>query len=528
MLHKWFSRFKKNLSFVFAFLLLFLTAVQAVPVKAATEKAYNFNNLAYQSAWGASYYVNGGSAYINFEGQYREIKFRLPETLDMSQCTRVTFNASSPNGPIAFKLYDTAGNQAAVQYNFNSQTSDVSFAPNTTAKVNSIGIMAQGTYGYSAVVNSVRFTMNDGGGTNPGTVNGTLLNTYGKTLKYSGAAVNYSQLRDANTLNVIKSQYNSITLENEMKPDAILGYSPNLISVSQAQNYGYYIPSNYKESTVPVLNFSTMDAVLRICYENGLKLRAHTLVWHAQTPDWFFRTGYSSNGAYVSPSVMDARMEFFIKSYMNHVYTGNYGSVVYAWDVVNEYLHAGSQGGWAKVYGSNLGTSPVYVKKAFQYAYDCINYFGLTDTVGLFYNDYNTYEVTEQIVSLVNYINSNGKICSGVGMQSHLNTSYPPVANYKNAMQRFLNAGLQVQVTELDVTNNNATQQANYVYNLMSAILSLKKAGGNITGITWWGLYDGVSWRASQNPLLFSNLTTPKESYYSAIRAYTDAGYTIQ
>lgn len=526
MLHKW-LKFNKISSFVLAFLMLFFTGFQTVPVKAATEKFYNYNNLTYQSAWGVSHYINGGSAYLNFEGQYREIKFRLPETLDMSQCTNVTFNASSPNGQIAFKLYDTAGNQAAVKYNFNSSTSDVSFAPNTSAKVNSIGIMAQGTYSYSAVVNNVRFTMNSGG-SNPTPGNATLLNTYGKTLKYSGAAVNYYQLRDSNTLNVIKSQYNSITLENEMKPDAILGSSARLMSVSDAKNNGYYIPSSYTESTVPTLNFSTMDAVLKICYDNGLKLRAHTLVWHAQTPDWFFRVGYSSNGAYVSQAVMDARMEFFIKTYMNHIYTGNYGSVVYAWDVVNEYLHAGNTGGWAKVYGSNLGTSPSYVKKAFQYAYDCLSYFGLTNSVSLFYNDYNTYEVTDQIIALVNFINSGRKICNGVGMQSHLSTSYPSVTNFKNAMQRFLNAGFEVQVTELDVGNNNATDQANYVYNLMTAILSLKKSGGNITGITWWGLYDGVSWRSSSNPLLFSNLTTPKASYNSALKAYTDAGYTVQ
>lgn len=41
---------------------------------------------------------------------------------------------------------------------------------------------------------------------------------------------------------------------------------------------------------------------------------------------------------------MNARMEMYIKTYMNHVYCGSYGSVVYAWDVVNEYLHAGSSG----------------------------------------------------------------------------------------------------------------------------------------------------------------------------------------
>ncbi|WOO38293.1 endo-1,4-beta-xylanase [Anaerocolumna sp. AGMB13020] len=522
MLHKWNGRLRKLLSLAFVFLLLFLTAFQAVPAKAATAKSYNFSNLTYQSTWGVTYTINGGSATFNFEGQYREIKFRLPETLDMSQCTNVTFNASSPNGTIAFKLYDTAGNQAAVLYNFNSSTSDVSFAPNTSAQVNSIGIMAQGTSSYSAVVNSVTFTMSGS------TAGANLKNTYGKVLSYSGAAVNSSQLRDATTLNVIKSQYNSITMENEMKPDAILGSSPRLITVAQANSNGYYIPSTYTETTVPTLNFSTLDAVLKICYDNGLKLRGHTLVWHGQTPDWFFRTGYSTSGAYVSQSVMDARMEFFIKSYMNHIYAGSYGSVVYAWDVVNEYLHAGTAGGWAKVYGSNLGTSAPYVKKAFQYAYDCLSYFGLTQSVKLFYNDYNTYEVTDKILALVGYINSGSKICSGVGAQSHLSTSYPSVASFKADIQKYINAGLEVQITELDVGNTSASEQATYVYNMMASLLSLKKAGGNITGITWWGLYDSVSWRSSSNPLLFSALTTPKASYNSALQAYFDAGYTVQ
>lgn len=352
----------------------------------------------------------------------------------------------------------------------------------------------------------------------------TLLNTYGKTLSYSGVAVNYSQLNNSSTLSAIKSQFNSITLENEMKPDAILGSSPTLISVSNAKSNGYYIPSGYTESTVPTLNFNTIDAVLKICYNNGLKVRAHTLVWHAQTPDWFFRTNYSSSGAYVSESVMNARMEMYIKTLMNHVYLGSYGSVVYAWDVVNEYLHASSSG-WSQIYGSNLGTSPAYVKRAFQYAYDCLSYFGLTNSVGLFYNDYNEYMIPDDIVALINYINSGTKLCNGIGMQSHLSTSYPSVSLYKTALQKFVNAGLEIQITELDVGNTSASTQAAYVYDLMSAILSVKKAGGNIKGITWWGLYDSVSWRSANSPLLFSSLNTPKTSYYSALQAYTDAGY---
>lgn len=352
----------------------------------------------------------------------------------------------------------------------------------------------------------------------------TLLNTYGKTFSYSGAAVTYSQLNNSSTLNVIKSQYNSITLENEMKPDAILGGSPSLQSVSQARTKGYYIPSGYTESTVPTLNFNTMDAVLKICANNGLKVRAHTLIWHSQTPDWFFRTGYSASGAYVSQAVMNARMELYIKTIMNHVYTGSYGSTVYAWDVVNEYLHA-NPSGWSRIYGSNLGTSPAFVKQAFQYAYETLSYFGLANSVGLFYNDYNEYMIPDQIVSLINYINSGRKICSGVGMQSHLSTNYPSIALYKTALQKFANAGFEIQITELDVQNNSENVQANYVYDLMTAILSAKRSGAKITGITWWGLYDSVSWRSSDKPLLFSSLYSPKASYYKALQAYTDAGF---
>ena len=107
----------------------------------------------------------------------------------------------------------------------------------------------------------------------------TLLGTYGKVFGYMGTCVSSWQLNDGNTLNHIKSQYNSITLENEMKPDSLLGgWRANLISVDEARNRGYYIPDNYKESNVPSINFGTVDSVMKLCYENGLKMRGHTLV----------------------------------------------------------------------------------------------------------------------------------------------------------------------------------------------------------------------------------------------------------
>ena len=199
--------------------------------------------------------------------------------------------------------------------------------------------------------------------------------------------------------------------------------------------------------------------------------------------------------------------------------------VVYmAWDVVNEYLHA-TTSGWEKIYGART-TRPAFVKRAFQYAYDCIKYFGLTNKVSLFYNDFNTYMEVNDVITMINYINSDGKICNGVGMQSHLSTSYPSVAYYTQAVQSFVNAGFEVQITELDATNKGDQDLANYLYSLMKNVISIKKAGGKITGLTIWGLADDVTWIKGQKPLLFSTIGNPKTAYWSVLQAYKDSGVT--
>ena len=352
----------------------------------------------------------------------------------------------------------------------------------------------------------------------------SLLSTYGSLFGRSGNCVSLSQLQNSSTLAHIKSQYNSITLENEMKPDALLGYSPSLITRDSAKNLGYYVSGSFTESYVPKINFDTVDKVLKICYENGIGVRAHTLVWHSQTPDWFFRVGYSTKYGYVSQDQMNKRMEYYIKTVMNHVYTSKYGSCVYAWDVVNEYLHA-TTSGWEKIYGART-TRPAFVKRAFQYAYDCIKYFGLTNKVSLFYNDFNTYMEVNDVITMINYINSDGKICNGVGMQSHLSTSYPSVAYYTQAVQSFVNAGFEVPITELDATNKGDQDLANYLYSLMKNVISIKKAGGKITGLTIWGLADDVTWIKGQKPLLFSTIGNPKTAYWSVLQAYKDSGVT--
>ncbi len=354
--------------------------------------------------------------------------------------------------------------------------------------------------------------------------NATLLNTYASLFKHTGTCVYPAQWNDGNVRNFIKSQYNSFTMENEMKPDAVL--RSNTVSVSQAKNMGYVIPSNYADSTVPTLNFNTIDSMMKAAAENGLGIRYHVLVWHAQTPDWFFKQGYNNGAGYVGKSQMNARLEFYIRSVMEHVLNSRYADVVYAWDVVNEYMHASPSSGWIQIYGS-VNTRPDFVKLAFQVAHDELVKHSKQNSVSLFYNDYNTYMDCDKIISMINWINQGGKICSGIGMQSHLSSTFPSADYYGAALNKFVKNGYEIQITELDAKGNNDNDQAVYYKAIMNKILAAKKAGGNITGITWWGLHDGATWRGGDNPLLFSSLGVKKPSYYAVLDAYFDNGYQI-
>lgn len=379
----------------------------------------------------------------------------------------------------------------------------------------------------------------------------SIKDAYGTTFGMVGTCLNLNQMKDAKTLAYVKKHYNSFTLENEMKPDSVLGnWNKQIIQTTEAksQTGNYVIPESYKETTIPKLNFTSVDESLKIAKANGLKMRAHTLVWHSQTPEWFFKEGYDNSGEYVTTEVMNARMEMYIRSVMNHVYTldnGAYKDVVYVWDVANEYLNNNADANWSAVYGNRSGdleNNPPYLKKAFEIAYDMLKKFDLIGSVSLMYNDFNTYvgNHPDSVVELINYINKDepAKICQGIGMQSHLDVDYPSADLFTGTVKKFIDAGFEVQITELDVTinNNNGSykdegqtneQQAEYIGELMKKLIAVQNSSGKkITGLTLWGLYDTVSWRGgaqqggNSHPLLFdTGLNDAKPSYYSFMEA---------
>lgn len=363
----------------------------------------------------------------------------------------------------------------------------------------------------------------------------------GNVVSYNTSWNNGYQMQNDDTMKFVKHHFNSYTLENVLKPAQILSDWSGTISVSEAKKLGYVIPDGYTESTVGKLNFDSVDKILEIANQYGLQMRGHVMQWHQQTSTRFFKEGYSSSGANVSKEVMDKRLEFYIRSVMKHVMdkekslTGKAGSLVYCWDITNEYTHRTNDPAatsWMDVYG-DMGLKPTYVKKAYEVAYDELKQYGLQKDITLFYNDYNEYDVADEIVELINYINEGeeAKICGGIGMQSHITVNYPSLEKYGTAVDKFLATGLQVQVTELDIgIEDGQTEEdlANHYSDIMKLLISKQENrdksvnARGITGVTVWGLYDAISWRKPTSCLLFGeSLEDPKPAFYSFLEAAT-------
>lgn len=248
---------------------------------------------------------------------------------------------------------------------------------------------------------------------------------------------------------------------------------------------------------------------------------------------------------------MDGRLEYLVRNVMTHIYSYKNSDGVYVgrevidnWDMANEYTHnndGGEKSYWDEVYYPDYKYSakkhsgiytPIYIKEAFAIGHSILEDFGLTDKVSLMYNDYNTYQVADKIVTMVQYFNTKDEvnptgeiICDGVGMQTHLDMGYPDIESIgTNAIDKFKAAGFEIQLTEMDLTDKvqSETSQANQIikwYNLMMLLMTEKDSGAKITGIIWWGPSDDHSWRSEGVPLLYSKYWQAKEHYFQVIEA---------
>ena len=386
----------------------------------------------------------------------------------------------------------------------------------------------------------------------------------------AGTAIMSSEISDDTLMALVKKHFNAVTFGNELKPDALFNYQ-----IGQSVD-STTITFQGKELKVPVVNdkqenldFSRADEMLEKILEwnnanpnNKIRVRGHVLVWHSQTPEWFFHEDYNVAKPYVDKETMNRRLEWFISSVFDHYFgeaaNKKYAGLFYGWDVVNEAVNGntyrddkvisdasdtstsdtrhGSNSMWWRVYKSNE-----FIINAFKYA----NKYA-PKNVELYYNDFGETDNTkcEGIVKLINDVKSaEGTRLDAFGMQAHYNVDGFSAAQFKSVAKKYAQAAGKVQLTELDFKASStydgtaATKESEYTKmaychkNLYEAIKALKAEGTNVSGLTVWGVIEPNSWLHSQSdlgggasgsaqcPLLFDGNYKAKPAYW----AYVDA-----
>jgi arabinoxylan arabinofuranohydrolase len=321
------------------------------------------------------------------------------------------------------------------------------------------------------------------------------------------------------------TNYNSIECENETKPDATL------------------VQNGSTDTNIKV-SLNSCASIFDFCAKNGIGVRGHTLVWHSQTPQWFFKEGFNNNGAWVNSSTMDKRMESYIKNMFNAIQTQYPTLDLYAYDVCNECISDDSNrtknNGGARVPGYNDGKSPwvqvygsnAFIEKAFTYARQYA-----PKSCKLYYNDYNEYwdHKRDCIYSTCKSLYDKG-VLDGVGMQSHINADrngFSGTSAYVTAMKKFLSIGCDVQVTELDISVENGKysyqQQADKYCDVFKAAIDCNTSGqykGKVTAVCIWGPNDSNSWlKSGSNALLFDGQNKPKPAYEALMKLVPESDW---
>lgn len=278
-------------------------------------------------------------------------------------------------------------------------------------------------------------------------------------------------------------------------------------------------------------------ALLDYASANGLRLYGHVLLWHSQTPEWFFQdaSGRELTDSEADKQLLRDRLATHIDDVARSIADdyGLFGSEtnpLVAWDVVNEVIsdQATPDGLRTSRWHDILGEEFIHLAfrladQAFNGAYAAP---GTDRPVALFINDYNTEQDAKgtQYAALVDRMLAAGTPLDGVGHQFHVSVN-TPVPALASTLERFAGRGLMQAVTELDVTVNPATaanlaRQGYYyrdAFEVFRDYHAAAPASESLFAATVWGLTDTRSWRAEQAPLLFAGDLSAKAAFFGAI-----------
>lgn len=319
-----------------------------------------------------------------------------------------------------------------------------------------------------------------------------LKNTFADSFKM-GVAVNQDIVtgKNAAAQSIIAKQFNTVTLENAMKAEVIY-------------------PQQGK------VDFSGADAFIDFAKQNNMFTVAHTLVWHNQTPDWFFTNSKNEPN---TPAQQLEQMRKHIE-----LVAGRYKNKVDAWDVVNEVI--ADDGSYRPtVWVNRVGDGDTMVKAAFKYAQQ------YSPNTELYYNDFNAWrpEKRDGIIRMIKMLQKEGIRIDGIGIQAHWGLNFPEMQYIEQAIDAYAALGIKVMITELDIDvlpltkegqitgtdmmkpqfqleefetyldpyknglPSDVEAQLNARYKALFELFYAKR--DKIDRVTFWGLHDGMSWK---------------------------------
>jgi len=327
--------------------------------------------------------------------------------------------------------------------------------------------------------------------------------------------------RDARTQALVMAQFNSITAENELKPENV-------------------------HPRPGVYDFSKGDAFVAFGQAHGMFLVGHNLLWHIQTPAWMF------TDAQGKPNDADAQLAV-LRDHIEHV-AGHFAGRIQAWDVANEVIDEdGSyrQSPWVK----NVGDGDRLLREAYRYAAQA------APNTELYYNDFNTEKPAKRdgIVRLVKMLQTSGARIDGVGMQGHWGLDSPSIAEIETSIDTFAALGVKVMITELDIDvlpqppstdgmpadqrlelpadaaarakldpwpkGLSAQMQQRLAKRYADLFALFQRKRDVLARVTFWNAHDGDSWKndypvrgRSNYPLLFDRQRQPKPAFDAVLK----------
>jgi endo-1,4-beta-xylanase len=308
-----------------------------------------------------------------------------------------------------------------------------------------------------------------------------------------GAAIDQRETTGA-AGQALAHHFTQLTAENHMKPEA--WYDDD----------GTFAPS------------PQIDTLMDYAQARGLRVYGHVLVWHNQTPPWFFThpDGTPLTADAADQQILRDRLRSHIDAVAEYLADGwgefGNGNPVVAWDVVNEVIDKGTgfadgmrRSDWYRVLGEE------FIDIAFAYADEAFNDRHAGPATGrpvaLFINEFDTETADKQdrYHALVSRLLERGVRVDGVGHQMHVALDVP-VESLAAALDRFAALPVQQAVTEMDVptgvpvTPSALDEQGRYYE---AAFRTFRERADVLFSVTLWGFHDGRSWRDAHGaPLL--------------------------